>query len=74
MIIYYSGEGSRANPEITLGNDANLMLTYIDFAKAQKPTKRFRDIIKARKAGRPVPGMGLPRGGKKTKIGEQEDE
>lgn len=44
MIIYYSGEGSRSNPEITLGDDSNLMLTFHDFYERGKPTKRFRKI------------------------------
>lgn len=49
MIIYYSGDATRANPEIVLGDEANIMLTYIDYCKANKPSRRFRDIIKKRR-------------------------
>lgn len=50
MILFYSGEGSRANPEIALGDEANLMLTFHDFHKSgNKPTSRFRRILKVRK-------------------------
>ena len=50
MIIFYSGEGSKSNPEYTLGDKANIMLTFHDFhVKGSKPTNRFRKIIKARK-------------------------
>jgi hypothetical protein len=45
MIIYYSGEGSRSNPEITLGDDSNLMLTFHDMYTKGKPSKRFQTII-----------------------------
>lgn len=50
-IIYYSGEGSKANPEITLQDDATIMLTYVDFRVRGKPTKRFKRILKVRKKG-----------------------
>lgn len=43
--IYYSGEGSRSNPEITLGDKAQLMLTYHDMAEQNKPTRRFQAIL-----------------------------
>lgn len=49
MLIYYSGEGSKSNPEITLQDKANIMLTYGDMHKKNRPTKRFRVILKARK-------------------------
>lgn len=45
MIIYYSGEGSRANPEIVFGDRATLMLTYHDMHSNNEPTKRFARII-----------------------------
>ena len=56
IIIYYSGEGSKANPELTqsLGTDANVMLTFHDMHQAGKkkpaavPTKRFAEILTAR--------------------------
>lgn len=51
MIIYYSGAGSlrQGVPEIALGDEANLMLTYNDFIKTGKPNGRFREILKVRK-------------------------
>lgn len=51
MIIYYSGDGSDwSQPEIAMGNRATLMLTYFTFSKHNKPSTRFRGILKARKA------------------------
>lgn len=48
--VFYSGEGSRSNPEIVLRERANLMLTFWDmFIREGRPTKRFKKIIKARK-------------------------
>lgn len=52
MIVYYSGEGSRSNPEIVLQDRANIMLTFHDFSDSGKPNSRFRDIIDARKRKR----------------------
>lgn len=50
MKIFYSGEGSRSNPEIILREKANLMLTFFDcFQRGNHPTKRFHKIIRARK-------------------------
>jgi hypothetical protein len=47
MIIYYSGNGAKSNPEIVLGDDANLMLT---FHKLQdKLDKRFEAILRERR-------------------------
>lgn len=55
MIIYFSGNGgTKANPEHTLGTEANIMLTYATYHKSGKPDKRFRRILKARKTGKPV--------------------
>ena len=49
MIIYYSGEGSKANPEYTLGDEATVMLTFWDMHKAgNQPTKRFEEIQQVR--------------------------
>lgn len=52
--IFYSGEGSRSNPEIVLQDEANLMLTFHDFYKRfrdgrARPSKRFRAILKKRR-------------------------
>ena len=48
-IIYYSGCASIASqPEVVLGRRANIMLTYYDFHKANKPDARFRRVLKAR--------------------------
>jgi hypothetical protein len=47
LIIYYSGEGSRSNPEITLKDKANIMLTAWDSRRRVAP--RFAAIYKARK-------------------------
>lgn len=53
LVIFYSGEGSKSNPEITLGDEANLMLTYHDFhARGSRPTNRFKRILKKRKESR----------------------
>jgi len=49
MIIYYSGSGSPSNPEVVLRDDANIMLTYHDFHKHNRPDTRFAKIIKKRK-------------------------
>ncbi len=49
MIIYYSGEGSRSNPEITLQDDARLMLTYHNYKRENKLDKRAKAIWKARR-------------------------
>lgn len=50
MRMYYSGEGSRSNPEIILRDKANIMLTFWDsFIREGRPTKRFKAIIRARK-------------------------
>jgi hypothetical protein len=48
--VYYSGEGSKSNPEITLRDRANIMLTYHDMhRKGSRPTGRFEEIIRVRK-------------------------
>ena len=48
-IIFYSGSSSVASqPEVVLGKEANVMLTYHDFFKKNKPDSRFRRILKAR--------------------------
>lgn len=53
LIIYYSGEASRANPEIVLGDKANVMLTFYDmFKKGCTPTRRFGAILRSRIAGK----------------------
>ena len=52
MIIYYSGNGSKAEPEITLGDRANIMLTYQHFVRDNKPNTRFAAIVKVREARR----------------------
>ena len=47
--IIYSGEGSKANPEITLREKANLMLTFWDvYERKGKLTKRMEAIKAAR--------------------------
>jgi hypothetical protein len=50
MIHYFSGTGCKhSNPEIALGEEANVMLTfYSSFGKAA-PEERFRKIYKARR-------------------------
>lgn len=49
VIIYYSGSSSpQSNPETVLGSETNLMLTYHDMYKKNKPDGRFKRIIKAR--------------------------
>jgi len=48
-IIFYSGCSSIASqPEVVLGTEANVMLTYHDFHKKNKPDSRFRRILEAR--------------------------
>lgn len=47
MIIYYSGEAAKANPELVLKH-SNLMLTYFKSC-IKKPEKRFLKIHKKRK-------------------------
>lgn len=49
LIIFFSGDGTRANPEIVLGKECTLMMTYVEFAKKNQPHRRFRWIIRARK-------------------------
>lgn len=49
MIIYYSGEGSRSNPEISLQDEARIMLTYHNFKRENKLDKRAKAIWKARR-------------------------
>ncbi len=49
MILYFSGEGSNSNPELVLGNKANIMLTYADYHGKKKLKKRFRKILKSRR-------------------------
>lgn len=52
LIIYYSGDGGYAsNPELVLGDQTNLMLTYYDSHKTGKPETRFAGVYKARKKG-----------------------
>lgn len=49
MILFHSGDGfGWAQPEILLGEEANLMLTYADQCGRQ-PDPRFRAIYQARK-------------------------
>lgn len=49
MIIYYSGDGHfKTDPEDVLDN-ANVMLTYINSHKKNRPEARLRRIIKKRK-------------------------
>jgi hypothetical protein len=59
MLIYYSGHagGQRHQdkdwePEVVLGKEANVMVSYIDFAKRSKPNKRFRTILMCRVKGK----------------------
>lgn len=49
MIIFYSGEGTAASPELVLQNRANVMLTFHKFHKKGKPDSRFAKIIQARR-------------------------
>ena len=50
MIIFYSGDGpAHCPPEVALGDEANIMLSYFNSEKTGKPTKRFKAIIKKRK-------------------------
>ena len=51
--IYYSGDGSNwAQPEVLLGTEANVMLTYVDCVN--KPDNRMKYIHQARVLGKPV--------------------
>lgn len=48
MRLFHSGDGfDFAQPEILLGDSANIMLTFAD--QKNKPDPRFRAIYKARK-------------------------
>lgn len=50
MILYYSGVGhSWSNPEVLLGDKANIMLTFDHSKKTGRPNKRFRRVLKARR-------------------------
>ena len=44
LIIYYSSDGSRANPEISIGDDATIMLSQYYMQKGPDP--RFSRILK----------------------------
>jgi hypothetical protein len=57
MIVYYSGEGAKANPEITLQDDAALMLTYVDFCARGRPTPRFKRVLQVRRQSAKVGGQ-----------------
>ena len=49
LVIIYSGEGSKANPEIVLKDEAALMLTFWDVHERKgKLTKRMQFIRDAR--------------------------
>lgn len=49
MYLFYSGDGfSWAQPEVLLGEEANLMMTYADQC-GKEPDPRFRAIYRARK-------------------------
>ena len=50
MKIYYSGEGHHGNPEIVLGDRANVMLTF--YKSHPNIERRFRRIWKKRMKGR----------------------
>ena len=49
MIVYFSGApgGKNVSPEIMAHDHANLMLTFWDMK--EKPSKRFKKILKQRK-------------------------
>jgi len=50
MIFFYSGYGRPyAVPERMFKSECNLMFTFNDYKKTQKPCSRFRKVIKARK-------------------------
>lgn len=51
MKLFYSGDGfDYSQPEILLPEkESHLMLTFWHMHKKSKPTKRMRNIIKARK-------------------------
>lgn len=51
MVIYFSGEGTKAAPESVLLDDATVMLTYHNMRDG--PDKRFQRILDARRAGKP---------------------
>ena len=49
LIIFYSGEGSKANPEIVLGRDANIMLTFWDvYDRSKGLPKRHKKVFTQR--------------------------
>lgn len=59
--VYFSGDGgTRTHPEITLGDKANVMLSFFELQKRDPDThkktntKRFRDILRARQRRREV--------------------
>ena len=54
MIIYLSGEENLARPEVMLGKDATIMMTFymIRPKKNGRPDKRFRKIYAMRKKQR----------------------
>lgn len=59
MIIFYSGDSPRAQPEMVLLDEACVMLSYAYYAGKTTVDTRFSDIEKARKKGRTIK-CGLP--------------
>lgn len=62
MIIFFSGDGTAASdPEIVLGDKANIMLTAHASLGRKRPHPRFRAVYRARKAkGAAAPSPGKP--------------
>lgn len=50
LIVFYSGRDGVSEPEVILGDRANVMLTYALATRTNgKPAVRFRRILKARR-------------------------
>lgn len=50
--MFFSGEGTKANPEITLQDEADIMMTYLEFHGKPQVSRRWKAIAKARRRGR----------------------
>lgn len=48
MKLFFSGESGKTNPEIVLGDEAMIMLTFNDYYGKKKLKQRFRDIYEKR--------------------------
>ena len=56
MVLYFSGtSGQRVDPEMSLGDEATIMLSFFDSQKKLQP--RFRRVLKARRRGKKRKGV-----------------